>query len=322
MTGYWNSQAIYVAAKLGVSDLLVEGPMSCDSLALKTQSHSGSLKRLLRALASTGIYTEVAEDTFALTPVADLLRTGTPYSMYPLAIMYAEEQYRAWGDLLHSIKTGQPAFEHQFGMGVFEYFERNVEAGEIFNEAMTGLTNQIAAAVVQTYDFSSFETIVDVGGGHGKLLSVILQENLSAKGILFDLPHVVSGSDDLLEANKVSDRCTKIGGDFFLEVPAGGDAYLLAAILHDWDDERCEIILRTCRQAIPPSGRLLVVELVLPPGDEPFMGKWLDLHMLVMASGRERYESEYASLFHKAEFRLIRTIITPSGHSILEAEPF
>jgi O-methyltransferase/methyltransferase family protein len=321
MTGYWVTQAVYVAAKLGVADLLANGPASCDDLAAATHTDAPSLHRVLRALASVGVFSQVAPGRFALTPLAALLRSGTPDSMRALAIMYAEEQYRAWGDMLYSVRTGQPAFEHQFGMGVFEYFAKNPEASAVFNEAMTGWTIRIADAVVGSYDFSTFATVVDVGGNQGTLLAAILRSHSATRGVLFDLPHVVAGAEPVLAKAGVEGRCARLGGDFFQAVPAGGDAYVLASILHDWDDSRCVAILTRCRSVMPAHGRLLIVELVLPPGDEPFLGKWLDLHMLVMASGRERTAAEYAKLLRAGGFELSRVVPTPAGPSIVEAVP-
>lgn len=321
MTGYWVSQAIYVAAKLGIADLLVDGPVSCDDLATATRTHAPSLQRTLRALASVGVFSEVAPGHFALTPLATLLRSATPDSMRALAIMYGEEQYRAWGDFLHSVRTGEPAFEHQFGMGIFEYYAQNPEASAVFNEAMTGWTAQLAGAVADSYDFSPFGTVVDVGGNQGTLLTAILRSQPRVRGILFDLPHVVADAEEPLTAAGVADRCARVGGDFFEAVPAGGDAYVLASILHDWDDDRCVAILRRCREVMPDHGKLLVVELVLPEADEPFFGKWVDLHMLVMASGRERTDAEYGTLFRAAGFELARVVPTPAGASIVEGVP-
>ena len=321
MTGYWVSQALHVAAKLGIADLLADGPLSCEDLAAATDTHAPSLQRVLRALASVGVFTEVSPGSFALTPLAKLLQTETPGSMRALAIMYAEEQYRAWGELLHSVRTGEMAFDHQFGMGYFEYLAQHPEADRVFNEAMTGWTHQLVGAVVDTYDFSPFKTVVDVGGGYGALLSAILQRNLGMLGILFEQPHVIASAEEQLVTTGVADRCLLVGGDFFAEVPAGGDAYVLSQILHDWDDERCVTILGQCRRSIPDHGKLLVIELVPPEGDEPFLGKWLDLHMLVLLGGRERTASEYDTLFRTAGFKLDRVVPTPSGPSVVEAVP-
>ena len=321
MTGYWVSQALHVAAKLGIADLLADGPVDCEDLAAATDTHAPSLQRVLRALASVGVFTEVSPGSFALTPLAELLRTETPGSMRALAIMYAEEQYRAWGELLHSVRTGEMAFDHQFGMGYFEYLAQHPEADRVFNEAMTGWTHQLVGAVVDTYDFSPFKTIVDVGGGYGALLAALLRSNPGTRGVLFEQPHVVASAEEELVAVGVADHCTFVGGDFFAAVPTGGDAYVLSQILHDWDDERCVAILGQCRRAMPDHGKLLVVELVLPEGDEPFLGKWLDLHMLVLLGSRERTAAEYDTLFRAAGFKLARVVPTPPGPSVVEAVP-
>jgi SAM-dependent methyltransferase len=321
MTGYWISQAIYVAATLGLADYFSEGSCSSTELAVATGAHAPSLHRLLRALASVGIFTEAGPGHFALSPLAALLRANTPDSMRALAITYNEEQYRAWGDLLYSVQSGQPAFQHQFGMGPFEYFALHPEADRVFNEAMIGWTNQLADAVASTYDFSPFRTVVDVGGGYGTLLAAIVRRHRQMLGILFDLPHVVADAEEPLANAGVADRCTRIGGDFFAEVPPGGDAYLLAQILHDWDDERSVDILKQCRRAMPPHAKLLVIELVLPPGKEASFGKWLDLHMLVVTGGRERTAAEYDALFRPAGLALASVIPTPPGPSIVEAVP-
>jgi hypothetical protein len=321
MTGYWVSQALYVAAKLGVADLLADGPRPVEELAAATQTDARSLRRVLRALASVGVFTEASPGAVALTPLAALLRTGTPDSMRALAIMYAEEQYRAWGDILHSVQTGETAFEQQFGASYFAYLAQHPAADRVFNEAMTGWTMQLVGAVVDAYDFSPFKTVVDVGGSYGTLLAAILRSNPAARGILFDQPHVVAAAGEQLGVAGVAERCTTVGGDFFVEVPAGGDAYLLAQILHDWDDERSVAILRQCRRAMPAHGKLLVIELVLPPGEEPFFGKWLDLHMLVLLGARERTAAEYEALFQAAGFELARVVATPAGPSVVEAVP-
>lgn len=321
MTGYWVSQSVYIAAKLGIADLLVDGPRSAEDLATATRTHAPSLYRVLRALASVGVFTETTPGAFALTPMADLLRTGTADSMHALAIIYNEELYQAWGDLLHSVRTGLPAFEHHFGMPVFTYFAEHPEVDRGFNEAMTSYTGQLARAVPEVYDFSPFRTVVDVGGSYGTLLAAILERNPAARGILFDQPHVAAAAGAHLAESGIADRCTAVGGDFFSEVPAGGDAYVLSQILHDWDDERCIAILRQCRRVMPDQGRLQVVELVLPPGEEPFFGKWLDLHMLAIPGGRERTAEEYDALFRAAGFALTSVAATPAGPSVVEAIP-
>jgi hypothetical protein len=223
--------------------------------------------------------------------------------------------------MLHSIQTGEPAFAHRFGMGPFPYFMQNPEADRIFNEAMIGYTHQVANAVVGVYDFSAFGAVADVGGGYGTLLAAILQSNPSARGILFDVPHVIDAAQGFLKTTGVADRCTGVAGDFFTAVPAGADAYVLSQILHDWEDEQCLTILKHTRQVTPKHGKLLVVELVIPPGNEPFFGKWLDLHMLAIPGGRERTEAEYSTLFRDAGFELTNIVPTPAGPSVVEAVP-
>ena len=321
MIGYWISKAIYVAAKLGVADLLAEGPRNSDELAAATQTHADALYRVLRALASVGIFSEVAPRRFALTPLAALLRSDTPDSMRALAIMYAEEQYRAWDNVLYSVRSGQPAFEPAFGTRYFDYFATHPEASRVFNEAMVGWTNQVTNAVVAAYDFSPFGVVADVGGGHGALLAAILKSNPPVRGILFDLPHVVEGAEPFLTAAGVADRCARVGGDFFAEMPKGADAYVLSQILHDWDDERSVAILRQVRRVMPDHGKLLVVELVLPEGNDPFLGKWLDLHMLVLLGGQERTVAQYATLLREAGFELTGVVPTSAQQSIVEALP-
>lgn len=321
VTGYWVSQTIYVAAKLGIADLLEDGPRSVEDLAAATSSHAPSLYRVLRALASVGIFTEASPGHFALTPLASLLRSETPGSMRALTIMYAEEQYRAWGDILHSVRSGEPAFDHVYGTHYFGYLAEHPESSQVFNEAMVGWTNQLVGAVVDAYDFSPFRTVVDVGGGYGALLATILRKHENQRGILFDQPHVVADAKQHLEAAGVADRCTCVGGDFFQALPPGGDVYILSQILHDWDDDSATRILRQCRKVVPEDGRLLVVELVLPPGDEPFLGKWLDLHMLALLNARERTAEEYATLLDRAGFESVGVIPTMPGPSVVEAVP-
>ena len=319
MTGYWISQAIYVAAKLGLADLIQNGPVRHETLAAATETHAPSMYRLLRALASIGIFAETSPGWFELTPLAELLRTAAPNSMRALALTYNEELYHAWGSMLHAVQTGQPAFDYVYGMPVFEYFATHPSANATFNAAMVDWTKRVASAVVAAYDFSGFDTVVDVGGGFGALLSEILRSNPRARGILFDQPHVVADAEAFLRAMDVHDRCTSVGGDFFADVPTGADVYVLAQILHDWDDQQNLTILDRCRVAMPKPARLLVVEQVLPDSDEASFAKWLDLHMLAVARGRERTGAEYADLLREAGFEITRIVPTESGASILEA---
>lgn len=319
MTGYWVSKALNVTAELGVADLLRDGPRTSDELAGACGADPPTLYRLLRALASVGVFSEAPERLFALTPLAELLRSDRPGSMRALARMYGSEQYHAWDDLLGSVRTGAPAFDRVFGANYFDYLAGNPEASTVFNEAMTGWTTQVADAVVAAYDFTGAGAVVDVGGGHGLLLATILRAHPETKGVLFDVPQVVAGSRPLLESHGVAHQCETLGGDFFASVPGGGDVYVLAQILHDWDDDKSRLILSNCHRAMGASGKLLVVEQVLPPGNEPFLGKWLDLHMLVLLTGRERTEAEYRELLGAAGFDLARVVPTRSGASVIEA---
>jgi hypothetical protein len=319
MAGYWISRAIYAAAALGVADRLAAGPSRVGDLAKAIGAHEESLYRLLRALASVGVFTETEPRKFALTPMAGCLQTG-PGSLRSLS-MFDHLQYVAFEDIVHSVKTGKTAFEHRHGQGLFEYLEKHPEDARTFDEGMSGFVNNNAAAVVASYDFSGFGTIVDVGGGLGLLLGMILKANLKARGVLLDLPHVADRAKKSIADAGLSPRCEVVGGDFFKSVPSNGDAYLMASILHDWDDDRSVAILKACRQAAPKTAKVLLVEMVIPPGDSPFFGKLLDLNMLVVLGGRERTEAEYRDLLSAGGFQLTRIVATPALASVVEAVP-
>ena len=321
LTGYWVSKALSVAAELGVADHLEDGPRAVTELAAECGAEPAALYRLLRALASVGVFSEEDGDRFGLTPLAEPLRSDVPGSMRALARMYGSEQFQAWAGLEESVRTGKPSFDQVFGTTVWDYFENNPETSAVFNDAMTGWTAQLADAVVTAYDFSDARQVVDVGGGLGLLLSTILLANPAAEGVLFEVPHVAADAALFLEKAGVVERSKTVGGDFFESVPDGGTTYVLAQILHDWDDEHCGQILRNCRRAMHSDSKLLVIEQVLPPRNEPSFGKWLDLHMLVMAGGRERTASEYRSLLATAGFDLTSVIPIRAGASIVEAVP-
>jgi hypothetical protein len=322
IVGYRLSQALHVAAKLGVVDLLKNGSMSVDELARAVGAHPASLYRVMRLLASEGVFAESEPRRFELTPLAMPLQSDVPGSLRARAILDCEQaHWKAWGHLMHSVATGEPAFDRTHGVPFFEYLKAHTAVASSFNAVMTDQTAVWAQAVVEAYDFSWLGTLVDVGGGHGGLLAAILAVHPPLRGILYDQPHVVAGARPKLEAAGVADRCHIIAGDFFEGVPAGGDAYLLKHILHDWDEPRCEAILRNCRCAMPQDGRVLVVETLIPPGDEPSYGKYLDLNMLVLLTGRERTEAEYGKLLEATDFMLSRVIATRSEISILEALP-
>jgi hypothetical protein len=320
-SGYWISQMIYVAAKLGIADLLRHGPRTCEELAQATGAHARSLYRVMRALASVGLFSESDSGRFALTPLAALLQSEEPSSMRALAIMLGEESYRAWSDLLYSAKTGEPAFDRVFNMRRFEYLALHPEAAAAFNEAMVGFFGRVHAAVVKAYDFSRATRIVDVGGGNGLLLTLILKANPDASGILFESPAVIPDARTYIQAAGLAPRCEAVAGDFFESVPRGGDTHVLAHVMQSFDDARCVRILSNCRQALVRSGTLLLIEPVIEPGNQPSPAKLLDLQMLVVTGGRQRTRAEYAELLESAGFRLARVVGTDSGESVIEANP-
>ena len=316
------TQMLYVVAKLGIADMLKHGPQTCETLARATGTHAPSLQRVMRALASLGIFTETAPGEFGLTPLAACMRTDAPGAFRNLPIYLGGELYRAFGELLEGVKTGEPVFDRLFGLSYFEYLGQNDEAAQVFNAAMTALGAMAeTAAVTAAYDFSTIGTVVDVGGGHGSLLASILQAYPSVRGVLFDQPAVIESAQSQVDAAAVAERCQLVSGDFFTAVPTGGDVYLLKRIIHDWDDERCIAILRNCRRAMAPRGRLVVVETVLPPGDTPSVGKLVDVVMMTLLLGRERTAAEYGALFQASGFDLAAITPTESPMSLIEGVP-
>ncbi len=322
IVGYRLSQALHVAAKLGIADLLAEGPRRAEDLAGVTGSHPSSLYRVLRLLASEGVFEELEEGQFTLTPLAEPLRSDAPNSLRARAIFDGEEwNWHPWGNLLHSTKTGGSAFDHTYGVAVFDYLKETPEAATSFDSLMAAQTRPWALSVADAYDFADIGTLVDVGGGYGALLAAILTAHPHLKGVLVDLRHVVAGARPKLEEAGLAGRCETVAGDFFQSVPDGGDAYILKHVLHDWDDDRCVSILGNCWRAISNEGRLLVIEFLVAPGNEPDYGKYLDLNMLVLTKGRERTEEHYRTLFKAADFTLSRVVATRSELSIIEGRP-
>lgn len=318
--GYWVSQAIYAAAKLGIADQLKDGGKSCDQLATATGSDARSLYRLMRALASVGIFAEAEANQFILTPLATFLRSDVPGSVRDVSIMMGDpEHYQSWGNILHSIKTGESGFENLYGMNVFQYFAQNAEPAAVFDRAMTGFSGLENAAVVTGYDFSGISKLVDVAGGHGSLLLAVLNQYPGMGGILFDQSDVIERAKPLVTAESAGNRCQLASGNFFESVPAGADAYMLKHILHDWDDERAIAILQQCHRAMSEQGRVLAIEQVIPEGNEPFIGKLLDVNMLVMCpGGKERTATEYREIFAAAGFNLTRIVPTQGFVSVIE----
>jgi SAM-dependent methyltransferase len=315
--GFAVSQSLYVAARLNLADLLVEGPRPVEELARATGTQAGPLYRVMRLLASAGVFCEAPGRAFGLGPAGHALKSSGPGSMHAMALHLCEApSWRAWGDLMHTVRTGETAFAHANGAEVFPYYAAHPESAEPFNRAMTEMSAAVADAVVRAYDFSGLEKIVDVGGGHGHLLAAVLRANPQARGVVFDQPEVVEGARTAVE--ELGGRMEAAGGDFFVSVPAGGDAYLLKHIIHDWDEERALTILRNIRDAMKPDGRLLLVEWVVPEGDEPSMAKLGDVHMMVMTGGQERTAREYAQLFEHAGFRLTRIVENESQMAVIE----
>lgn len=319
--GGFVAQAVYVAAKLGIADSLEAKPQSAADLAEQTKTNASALYRVLRALASVGVFRETEARVFALTPLAETLLTNAANSVKDAAIWMGEEaHWRVYSEMLWSVETGKPAWERVHGREVFPYlFEENPTLGEIFNRAMTGFSRQAIPAVVAAYDFSNIKTAADIGGGYGHLLAGVLNANPHLQGVLFDLPPVFAGASELLKKENVIDRIELVRGDFFEEIPVAADAYLLKHIIHDWTDEQNVKILQNIRAAMPQNAKVLIVDAVISEDNEPHFGKILDLEMLVSPGGVERTESEFRALLSKAGFRLNRIFPTRSPVNIVEA---
>ena len=322
---FHGSQAIHVAAELGLADLLAGGPLDAAALAAAAQVDAPALYRLMRVLVSAGVFSQDEQGRFGLTEVGAALRTNQSSAVRDaVRFLTSEWIWRAWGEFGYSVRTGKPAFDRVWGMSNFEYWEHNGEAGRIHDAGMAGITSQQIPAIVAAFDYGRFKTIVDVGGGLGSLLAALLKAYPAARGILFDLPHVVKDAPDTFSRAGVAERCTIQAGSFFETAPVGGDAYLLKFILHDWDDARSLAILKVIRQAMPQDGILLVIDQVLPdkivssPGTEDQYRR--DLQMLVQTpGGRERTPEQFRRLLAAAGLELTRILPTQSVLSIVEA---
>jgi hypothetical protein len=319
--GFIVSQAISVAAKLYVADHLKDGAKTVAELAELTQTHEPSLYRLMRGLTSVGIFQRDAEGRYTNSPLSEFLRSDHPESFRSAAHMICDrEHWRAHGNMLHSVKTGETAFDYTFGQPIFPYYAQNPAPAEIFDNAMTDFSKSIANAVAATYNFSEAETIADIAGGHGLLLATVLKTNPRAKGVLFDQPQVIAGANNVLQREGVADRVETVSGDFFSSIPVKADIYLMKFIIHDWNDEQSIEILQNLAKSAPKGATVLLVESVVEEDDSvPSMSKVMDLNMLAMTGGKERTEKEYAALFEKTGFKLTRVIPTPSPMQIVEA---
>ena len=322
ISGFWISRAVYVIGKLGIPDLLTSGPKTAEELASATNTHAPSLFRILRALVSVGVLSSAEGGRFAQTPLSETLVTDAPGTLRWFAVSeLGQEHYPAWGNLMHSVKTGEIAFDNFFGVDIWKYFQQNPEDAAVFNNSMSNVTAAANEAITSLYDFSQFGTIIDVGGGHGGLITSILKKNPEVRGVLFDAAEVIEGARPKIEAAGLADRLETVSGDFFKSVPEGGDAYVMKWIIHDWDDEKSNTILRNIRNRMQPNSKLILVDCVVPETDEPHFSKFIDLNMLVMTGGKERTEKEFAQILEAAGFKLLRVITTDMPHSMVEAEP-
>jgi hypothetical protein len=323
LTGYWVTQMIFVAAKLDLAGLLKAGPRSADDLARETGTHRRSLYRLLRGLAGLGIFAETEPGIFTMTPLSEALREDVPGSQRAMAIMSGEEHYLSWSELLYCIKTGKTGFEKRYGMLPFDYLAQHPGPAANFDAAMTSVHGRETPAMLAAYDFSEIKVLADVGGGNGSLITATLKKHPHLKGILYDLPHVIERSRANITQAGLADRCQCLAGSFFEKVPPGADAYLMRHIIHDWDDPESVTILRNCREALgdQAGAKLLILEAVIPPGNDPMFSKLLDLNMLAIPGGLERTEAEYRELFAVAGFRLNRIVPTTTEVSVIEAVP-
>ena len=320
-TAYWVSKILYATAKLGLADQIAAEPKSAAELAGPLGVHAPSLHRLMRTLASLGILTEDTERRFSLTVMGEALKTGAPGSARSTLLSFCSPWFtRGFDNIMHSLQTGRSGFEEAHGKPVFDYIGQFPEEAALLSEAMNGFHGEEPPQVAAAYDFSPFKTIVDVGGATGNMLSAILTRHPGPRGILFDMAHVVTDAPEFLKSKHIAQRVTIERGNFFQSVPAGGDAYVLSHIIHDWSEDQCLTILSNVRNAMKPDGSLLIVEMVLPDGDEPHPGKILDIVMLVMPGGQERTKAEYATLLEKAGFKLTRIVPTNSAVSVVEAK--
>lgn len=322
IVGKWAMQAVYVAAELGIADRLRDGPRASGEIARECGTDDDATYRLMRGLANVGVLEEREGRIFALTPVGEFLRADVPGSLrgYARFVGYGPT-WTAWGAALHSVRTGEPAVDHIYGENLFDWYAKHLDESAIFDDAMTSLSMLESDAVATAFDFSGISTLADVGGGRGYLLATILRANPALRGILFDLPHVVSGAPPLLRKHGVEARVRVAGGSFLETAPDGADAVIMKHILHDWNDDDSIRILQNCHRVLPKGGRVLVVEAVVSPPGQPGFAKLLDLEMLVLTPrGRERTEREFADLFRRGGFRLTRVVATPSPVAVVEGE--
>jgi hypothetical protein len=322
VTGHFVASAIQAVVRLGIPDRIGRGTTRTSDLAEATKVSEDRLYRVLRALASVGLFVETAPRQFGLTSAGELLRPGVPGSMHEMALwMTSPFHFRVYAEMAHAVRTGEPAAEKVTGVPVWQYFEQNQDLSEIFNNAMTAFSGVVIPAALEVYDFSGIDLIVDVAGGHGGVLMAILQKYPKMRGVLFDLDHVIAGARPKIEAAGLQDRLRAEAGDFFKAVTPGADVYIMKHIIHDWDDEQALQILRNIRTAMGDKrGRVILLDSVLPTDGSPDFGKIIDLEMMMMLTGRERTAAEFESLLARAGFKLTRIIPTKSPLSVIEAQ--
>ena len=319
-TAFWASRVVYVAAKLGLADLLVDGPKSAAELAPPTGTHAPSLHRLMRALAGLGILAQDGEHRFSLTPLGQALRSGAPGAARASVLTLAGDWiWHGFDHLLYSVETGKSGMEKALGEPLFDWLAKRPEEASNFSETMIGFHGMEPAAVAAAYDFSTSKKIVDVGGATGHLLSTVIASHPGPRGVLFDMPHVVRDAPALVASRGLADRITIESGSFFESVPAGGDLYMLSHVIHDWSEPQCLKILGNCRETMNPDGKLLIIEMVIPEDNDPHPGKMLDIMMLVGPGGQERTVPEYHTLLGKAKLRVSRVVPTRSAVTIIES---
>jgi hypothetical protein len=319
--GYQISQAVRAAASLRLADTVAAGACTSEEIAGRAGAVPDRTHRLLRTLASYGLFTQTGERSWALTPAGQLLRSDIPGSLHAMALMWNEEHYDAFRGLVDAVRTERPAFDQRFGTDWWSYLAAHPQSSELFNAAMGNIGRKVHAAALEAADLSGARTLVDVGGGAGGLSAAFLRRYPRLSATILDLPHVISAADELLSVAGLRERVTLVAGDFFETVPAGGDVYLLSMIVHDWNDTEAIALLQAVRRAIPDHGRLLLVDAVLPDDDSPHFGKLLDLTMMAMLTGRERSAQEFDMLFAAAGFALQSVTPTPSPTSLIEARP-
>lgn len=320
LTGYWVSQAVHVAARLDLADHIQAGHDTSELLAKVSGTHPPSLYRLLRALASVGVFAEEGHDRWKLTPLAETL-LDRPGSQKAVAIMMGDEHFAAWGELLYSIRTGKIAFDKLYGKPAFDFLAEHPDKAKNFDQAMVGIHGAETAAMLEAFDFSDIGVLVDVGGGNGSLLLATLKKYPLLRGIVYDMAGTADRARENIKGQGMLARCSALGGNFFEQVPAGGDAYIMRHIIHDWTDEQSITILSNIRRVLKPDGRVLLVEAVIPPGNDPSWSKFLDLNMLLIPGGKERTEAEFRDLFEKSGFQMSRIVPTKTEVSIIEAKP-